>query len=340
MGRVIDDFRYELPDARIYVYDSDSSDDTAAIASEHGAIVRYEPRQGKGAVVRQMLRDIEADLYVMVDADDTNRAEDVHELLRPLVDGYADCVLGARLLSEDGGQEQYPRGFGDNLVRWLVRRTYGVEYLDPLTGYRAFNRVFAKTLPVLAGCSDPMAELSVYAADKRWRTMQVPTSYLQPMDEGQGTAAGPTGSASAGRTALTMLRDLRPLRFYGWLALLALVLAVLLAIPALRGVATTGAVSHVPAAVLAALLGLLGLLLLACGLVLDGEARASRRQWEVEVTRAYELDREWRARRRVVARRRAQREAAARGEGEAHPVEDQAERQDATEDEDDEDDAR
>ena len=146
IGKVVDDFKRVLPDADIYVYDNNSKDDTAAIAEDHGAIVRTEPRQGKGNVVRQMFREIDADYYIMVDGDDTYPAEAAPRLLEPLMNDTADMTVGDRLSNGTYGEENDRafHGFGNNLVRWLIKVIYGYAFDDVMTGYRAFNRIFVK----------------------------------------------------------------------------------------------------------------------------------------------------------------------------------------------------
>ena len=152
IAKVVDDFKRSLPEAAIYVYDNNSTDATAEIARAHGAIVKREPRQGKGNVVRQMFRDIEADYYLMVDGDDTYPAEAARELLAPLIAGEADMTVGDRLSNGSYGEENDRafHGFGNDLVRWLIKFIYGYAFDDVMTGYRAFNRTFVKTMPVLS----------------------------------------------------------------------------------------------------------------------------------------------------------------------------------------------
>uniref|UniRef100_UPI0025DC5D70 glycosyltransferase family 2 protein n=1 Tax=uncultured Slackia sp. TaxID=665903 RepID=UPI0025DC5D70 len=147
IAKVVDDFRRVLPEADVYVYDNNSSDGTAEIAREHGAIVVREPRQGKGNVVRSMFRDVEADYYVMVDGDDTYPAEAAPALIAPLVSGEADMTVGDRLSNGTYGEENDRafHGFGNDLVRFLIKAIYGFKFSDVMTGYRAFNEVFAKT---------------------------------------------------------------------------------------------------------------------------------------------------------------------------------------------------
>ena len=179
IAKVVDDFKRVLPDATIYVYDNNSSDGTGDIAREHGAQVRVERRQGKGNVVRQMMRDIDADYYIMVDGDDTYPAEAAPELLAPLLNDEADMVVGDRLSNGtyDEENDRAFHGFGNNLVRFLIKAIYGFEFSDVMTGYRAYNEVFAKSMPVLSPGFEIETELSIHAVDKRWRIAEVPIDY-------------------------------------------------------------------------------------------------------------------------------------------------------------------
>ena len=155
IGKVIDDFRSELPEATVYVYDNNSTDGTAEIARTRGAIVKYEPRQGKGNVCRQMFRDIDADCYLMVDGDDTYPAESARLLCAPILAGEADMVVGDRLSNGTYAQQNARafHGFGNDLVRAMIRWIYGYGFEDVMTGYRAMSRPFVKTFPVLSEAS-------------------------------------------------------------------------------------------------------------------------------------------------------------------------------------------
>ena len=145
IAKVVDDFKRVLPDASIYVYDNNSKDGTADIAREHGAIVKFEGRQGKGNVVRSMFRDIDADYYLMVDGDDTYPAEAAPALLEPLRADRADMTVGDRLSNGSYGEENDRafHGFGNDLVRVLIKWIYGFEFSDVMTGYRAYNEVLS-----------------------------------------------------------------------------------------------------------------------------------------------------------------------------------------------------
>ena len=290
VGKVVDDFHRVLPGATVYVYDNNSSDDTAAIARKHGAVVRTEPRQGKGNVVRQMMRDIDAEYYIMVDGDETYPAEAAPDLLAPLVADEADHVVGDRLSNGTYGEENTRafHGFGNNLVRWLIKRLYGFEFKDVMTGYRAYNYVFAKSLPVLSPGFEIETELSIHAIDKHWRIAQVPIVYR---DRPEGSVSK-LNTFSDGAKVLGMImslaKDYRPLPFFNILALIALVIGLCLGIPVIAEFNATGLVPRLPTAVLAAVLCGLAVLLCVSGLILDTVVKGNRRQWELDVMRLYE----------------------------------------------------
>lgn len=294
IGKVIDDFSSALPGAHIYVYDNNSSDGTTTIALDHGAYVVQEPRQGKGNVVRQMLRDIDVKCYVMVDGDDTYPAEYSPQLVAPILDGTADHVVGDRLSNGTYGSENKRRfhGFGNDLVRWLIKRLYGFEFADVMTGYRSFSRTFAKTFPVLSPGFEIETELSIHAVDKGWRTAQVPIPYR---DRPEGSVSK-LNTVSDGIKVLRMIaslfKDYKPLGFFSLLAVVSLILCLLIGIPVIAEYRLTHLVPRLPSAVLALGLGILAVLFMVCGLILDTEVKASRRQWEIEVYRELQFEHE------------------------------------------------
>lgn len=289
IGKVVDDFRSALPEAAIYVYDNNSSDDTAAIAAAHGAIVRHEPRQGKGNVVRSMFREVEADYYLMVDGDDTYPAEAAPELLAPLMEGRADMTVGDRLSNGSYGEENDRafHGFGNDLVRFLIKAIYGYAFEDVMTGYRAFNRVFVKTMPVLSEGFQIETEISIHAVDKRWRIVDVPIAY-RDRPEGSYSKLSTFGDGARVLRAITSLfKDYRPFAFFGWVALVFLLLGLVTGVPVIAEYLATDYVSKIPSAVLAVALVLCGALSITAGIILDTVAKSHRKQWEVEVYEAY-----------------------------------------------------
>ena len=290
IGKVIDDFKRVLPDADIYVYDNNSKDETAAIAEEHGAIVRMEPRQGKGNVVRQMFREIDADYYIMVDGDDTYPAEAAPELLRPLMDDIADMTVGDRLSNGTYGEENNRafHGFGNNLVRWLIKVIYGYAFDDVMTGYRAFNRVFVKTMPVLSEGFQIETELSIHAVDKRFRIKDVPIDY-RDRPEGSYSKLSTFGDgAKVLRAIASLFKDHKPMAFFGWLALILVALGLIAGIPVIAEYFQTGLVPRFPTAILAIALVICGALSFTAGIILDTVAKSTRKQWEILTYQAYE----------------------------------------------------
>lgn len=290
IGKVVDDFKRVLPDADIYVYDNNSKDDTAAIAEDHGAIVRTEPRQGKGNVVRQMFREIDADYYIMVDGDDTYPAEAAPRLLEPLMNDTADMTVGDRLSNGTYGAENDRafHGFGNNLVRWLIKVIYGYAFDDVMTGYRAFNRIFVKTMPVLSEGFQIETELSIHAVDKRFRITDVPIDY-RDRPEGSYSKLSTFGDgAKVLRAIASLFKDHKPMAFFGWLALILIVLGLIAGIPVIAEYFQTGLVPRFPTAILAIALVICGALSFTAGIILDTVAKTGRKQWELFTYQAYE----------------------------------------------------
>lgn len=289
IGKVVDDFRRVLPEATVYVYDNNSSDGTGEIAREHGAVVRCERRQGKGNVVRQMMRDIDADYYLMVDGDDTYPAEAAPELLAPLVADEADMVVGDRLSNGTYGEENDRafHGFGNDLVRVLIKWIYGFEFSDVMTGYRAYNAVFAKTMPVLSPGFEIETELSIHAVDKRWRIAEVPIDYRDRPEGSESKLDTFSDGCKVLLMILSLFKDYRPLALFSWVSLLFCVLGLVAGVPVIAEFLATGLVPKLPSALLAVALVFIGILSFTCGLILDTVVKGTRKQYELQVTRAY-----------------------------------------------------
>lgn len=289
IAKVCDDFKKYLPEATVYVYDNNSSDGTAKIAAEHGAVVVHEGRQGKGNVVRQMLRDIDADCYVMVDGDDTYPIEQVREVIAPILEGTADHVVGDRLSNGTYAAEnkRAGHGFGNDLVRWLIKVLYGFEYTDVMTGYRAFNREFAKTLPVLSPGFEIETELSIHAVDKNWRIVQVPIDYRDRPEGSESKLNTVSDGIKVLKMIFSLFKDYKPLGFFSLIALVLFVIGLVLGIPVIAEFAATGLVPRFPTAILAVAFCGLAALMLVCGLILDTVVKGNRRDWELRVIEAY-----------------------------------------------------
>ena len=198
-------------------------------------------------------------------------------------------TVGDRLSNGSYGEENDRafHGFGNNLVRWLIKRLYGYSFEDVMTGYRAFNRVFVKTFPVLSRNFQIETEISIHAVDKRWRVVDVPITY-RDRPEGSESKLSTFSDGTAVLMAITSLfKDYRPLAFFGWMAVLILIIGLIFGIPVITEFLQTGHVPRLPTALLAASIIICGALSLTIGLVLDTVAKSHRKQWEIDVYRAY-----------------------------------------------------
>ena len=290
IGKVVEDFRRELPEASVYVYDNNSTDGTAEIANGSGAIVRNEPRQGKGNVCRQMFRDIDADCYLMVDGDDTYPAESARALCEPILAGKADMVVGDRLSNGTYAQQNDRafHGFGNDLVRTMIKWIYGYGFEDVMTGYRAMARPFVKTVPVLSEGFQIETELSIHAVDRRWRIVDVPVEYR---DRPEGSVSK-LNTVSDGLKVLAMIgtlfKDYRPLKFFSLVSLLFCIVGLCAGVPVVTEYLDTGLVPRFPTAILAVAFMFIAELSLATGFILDAVAKVERKQWELQVYRQAE----------------------------------------------------
>lgn len=287
--KVVTDFRRELPCAEVYVYDNNSKDRTASIAKDAGAIVRHEPRQGKGNVVRQMFRDIEADCYLMVDGDDTYPAEAASALCDPILRGEADMTVGDRLSNGTYAEENKRafHGFGNDLVRTMIRWIYGYGFEDVMTGYRAFSRTFVKTFPVQSEGFQIETELSIHAVDRRWRILDVPIVYR---DRPEGSTSKLNTISDGIKVMLTissLFKNYRPFKFFNLVSLVLCIIGLIIGLPVISEFIQTGLVPRLPSALLATGFIFLGALSFATGLILDTIAKNDRKQWEISVYEAY-----------------------------------------------------
>lgn len=285
IGKVIDDYHAALPGAMVYVYDNNSSDDTSQIAKQHGAIVRFEPRQGKGNVCRQMFRDIDADCYLMVDGDDTYDEAKAVDMVLPILNGDADMTVGDRLSNGTYAEENKRafHGFGNNLVRFMIKWIYGYAFDDVMTGYRAMSRPFVKTFPVMSEGFQIETELSIHAVDRRWRIKDIPIVY-RDRPEGSVSKLDTFGD---GFKVIAMIgalfKDYRPLKFFSLIAAVLLIVGLFFGIPVIFDFVHTGLVERLPTAILAVAFVFLSGLCLTTGLILDSVAKIERKEWEFKV---------------------------------------------------------
>lgn len=284
----IESFHAAVPEAWIYVVDNNSSDETGALAAEAlltldcpGAVIN-EPRQGKGNAVRRAFADIEADVYLLADADMTYPAERARDLIAPLLADQADMVVGNRLAAGCYA-EQNTRRFhdvGNRTVRRLVNALFGARLDDIMSGYRAVNALFVTTYPILVEGFEIETDMTLHALDKRFRIQELPVDYK---DRPEGSTSKLRTVSDGARVVFTIaqiLRYYRPLLFFGLLSLVALILAVLAGSPAVVDYIRTRFVYHVPLAVLASGLAIVAVITFGIGLMLDSLANQQRRDFE------------------------------------------------------------
>ncbi|TWS95484.1 glycosyltransferase family 2 protein [Streptococcus sp. sy018] len=291
--KVISDFQKVLPQATIYVYDNNSKDKTNQLAKASGAVVRFEPRQGKGNVVRSMFREIDADYYIMVDADDTYPADEVNKLLDPLRQGQADMTIGDRLSNGSYAKEN-KRGFhdfGNNLVKGLINRLYQGNYEDIMTGYRGFNRLFVKTFPVLSPGFEIETELSIHALDKRFKLVEVPITYQDRPEGSESKLSTFSDGFKVLRTIFNLFKDYKPLLFFSLLSLIFVILGLLVGLPVISEFTRTGLIAKFPSAILATGLMIFAGLFFISGVILDTVVRQNRMHYELKVYEYYEKNR-------------------------------------------------
>ncbi|MDT2633447.1 glycosyltransferase family 2 protein [Enterococcus dongliensis] len=288
--KVINDFQRELPEADIYVYDNNSTDDTYEIAQNEGAIVKKEPRQGKGNVIRQMFFDIEADYYLMADGDDTYPAENCHELLAALREGKADMVIGDRLSNGTYFNENKRafHDFGNNLVKNSINRLYQANIKDVMTGYRGFNRVFVKSFPVMSSGFQIETEFTIHALDKRFKLVEIPIDYRDRPEGSESKLDTFSDGAKVLLTIMKMFKDYKPLLFFSIFSFVFFLFGLIFGIPVINEFVRTGFITKVPSSILATGLMIFALLLLITGLILDTVVTNGKKEYELNLHRLYE----------------------------------------------------
>ncbi|MDT2428485.1 glycosyltransferase family 2 protein [Enterococcus avium] len=288
--KVINDFKRELPEADIYVYDNNSTDNTYEIALSEGAIVKKEPRQGKGNVIRQMFFDIEADYYLMVDGDDTYPAENSKELISALREGRADMVIGDRLSNGTYFNENKRafHDFGNNLVKNSINRLYQANIKDVMTGYRGFNRMFVKSFPVMSSGFQIETEFTIHALDKRFKLVEIPIDYRDRPEGSESKLDTYSDGFKVLLTILKMFKDYKPLLFFSIISFIFFLFGLIFGVPVINEFIHTGFITKVPSSILATGLMVFALLLLITGLILDTVVTNAKKEYELNLYRLYE----------------------------------------------------
>ena len=291
--KVVSDFKRELPEAAVYVYDNNSTDGTAEEAKGAGAIVRKEPQQGKGNVIRRMFAEVDAECYILVDGDDTYPAESARELAEGVLENGADMVVGDRLSSTYFEENKRPfHNLGNSLVRRAINFLFRNDIKDIMTGYRAFSYRFVKTFPVLSKGFEIETEMSIHAVDKNLLVRNVVIDYR---DRPEGSASK-LNTYSDGlkvlRTILRLFRTYRPGTYFGAIALVLTALAVGFFIPVLIEYNRTGLVERFPTLITCGFVMIAALLSFFSGQILKTIYQKNRQDFELELYRVMKEYRE------------------------------------------------
>ncbi len=280
--KVIQDYRAALPEATIYVYDNNSTDDTAQLAAAAGAVVRAEYRQGKGNVIRSMFREIEADCYLMIDGDDTYPAEHAREMCELVVNKKADMVIGDRLSSTYFTENKRPfHNMGNRIVRGLINFIFQAKVQDIMTGYRAFSHSFVKTFPVLSKGFEIETEMTIHSLDKNFLLQEVPVSYRDRPAGSESKLNTYRDGFRVLKTIGRLFKEYKPAGFFSLFAALFFAVSLVFGIPVFVEYFSTGLVLRFPTLIFAGFMLVVALLLLICGLILDVIVKKHRQLFEL-----------------------------------------------------------
>ena len=270
IAKVVSDFRKQLPEAEIYVYDNNSTDNTADIARQAGAIVRYEQRQGKGNVVRRMLADIEADCYLLVDGDDTYPSDNAKEMCDIVLNEHYDMVIGDRLSSTYFQENKRPfHDYGNRFVRYAINQIFHSDIKDIMTGYRALSRHLVMSVPLLSEGFEIETELTINVLDNQLRIKQIPVEYRdRPIGSTSKLSTFKDGIKIIA-TIFRLFRDYKPLVFFSWISSILILASLLILLPVFIEYLQTGLVPRFPTLIVCGFIILFAILLWMCGLILQ-----------------------------------------------------------------------
>ena len=278
---VVEDFKRELPDAGIYVYDNNSTDGTDDIAREAGAIVRYEHRQGKGNVIRTMFREIDADCYIMADGDDTYPASFAPGLQKLILSGRADMAIGDRLSSTYFTENKRPfHNFGNRLVRGLINKLFKAKVNDIMTGARAFSRDFVKSFAVFSKGFEIETEMTIFALEHNFKIAEIPIEYRDRDADNPSKLSTYSDGYKVLKTIFRLLRDEKPSTFFGTLGVISILVGVGFFVPIFVEYAQTGLVPKYPTLIVLTALWVMGIVSIFSGMVLSVVNTRAKQEFE------------------------------------------------------------
>ena len=270
ISKVVKDFKKVLPNADIYVYDNNSTDNSVRLAKGAGAIVRYEIRQGKGNVVRSMFRDIDADCYLLVDADDTYSSKDAKKMCNYILKDNYDMVVGDRLSSTYFTEnKRLFHNFGNRIVRFLINKLFNANIKDVMSGYRAFSYEFVKGFPILSKNFEIETEMTIHAIDKNFRIITMPISYKDRQIGSVSKLNTYRDGIMVMNTISELVKEYRPRLFFTVCSIVFLIISFILGIPVFIEYFKTGLVPRFPSLIVSMISLVLSLLLFITGIILE-----------------------------------------------------------------------
>lgn len=282
--KVVTDFKRELPEATIYVYDNNSTDGTDKIAEAAGAVVRYEYQQGKGNVIRRMFRDIDAECYIMTDGDDTYPAEYAREMADKVLYRNVDMVVGDRLSSTYFEENKRPfHNFGNSIVRNSINSLFKSDIKDIMTGYRAFSYMFVKTFPVLSKGFEIETEMSIHAVDKNLFVENVVIDYRDHPEGSESKLNTYSDGFKVLRTIFRLFKNYKPMQFFSLLALVLAIISVAFFAPVFVTFLKTGVVDKMPTLIVSGFTMLAAIQSLFSGLILATITQKNRQDFEMQL---------------------------------------------------------
>ncbi len=286
ISKVVDDWKKELPEATIYVYDNNSKDKTSEKAKKAGAVVRHEYQQGKGNVIRRMFREIDAEVYVMIDGDDTYPAEFGRQMVNEILNKNADMVVGDRLSSTYFTENKRPfHNFGNTLVRKSINALFKSDIKDIMTGYRAFSYNFVKTFPVLSKGFEIETEMSIHAVDKNMLVENVVIDYRDRPDGSESKLNTYSDGFKVLKTIARLYRTYKPLNYFSLLSVVLIILSSIFMCPVLEIYFRTGEVPNFPTLIVCCFVYLAAIISFFVGLLLSSTVQKNRQDFEMELIR-------------------------------------------------------
>lgn len=286
IGKVVRDVKNTLPEAVVYVYDNNSTDGTAEIASKEGAVIRNEYKQGKGNVIRRMFREIDAQCYLMIDGDDTYPLDCAPQMVERVMKYHADMVVGDRLSSTYFTENKRPfHNFGNSLMRTGINMLFRSDIKDIMTGYRAFSYEFVKTFPVFSTGFEIETEMTIHAVNYNMQVDNVVVEYRDRPEGSESKLNTYSDGLRVIRKMLQLYKNYRPMRFFSIVGWLLIIVAFLLFLPVLLEYMQTGLVPRFPTLIVCGFMVLSGLMALFAGIMLDVMAAKDRRDFEYRLSR-------------------------------------------------------